>query len=122
MVWADPPLQIRGISPGASRHLARLNAPKDFEKKSSDTPYHPGIADLRTRRWERLLRHCDAHEMTKRICRPDEAARPSCNTIQPWAFCYLDEHLPRSKALATGIRRVAVYDFDVHHGNQTRIS
>ena len=35
-------------------------------------------------------------------------------------FCYLNNiAIAALEALATGIRRVAVYDFDVHHGNGT---
>src|SRR5260370_409948 len=35
-------------------------------------------------------------------------------------FCYLSNiAIAVLEALATGIKRVAVYDFDVHHGNGT---
>lgn len=97
--------------------LASLNQPEDFD---ADTPAHPGIegyarasagAALEAMRCARrgetvmsLMRPPGHHATRERIM----------------GFCYLNNiAIAALEALATGVKRVAIFDFDVHHGNGT---
>lgn len=98
--------------------LARLNAAT--EEFDADSPAYPGIANyarasagagLEAMRAARngetvfsLMRPPGHHAMRNRIM----------------GFCYLNNiAIAALEALATGTRRVAIFDFDVHHGNGT---
>jgi acetoin utilization deacetylase AcuC-like enzyme len=119
LTWAQPgpgddtPL-LRAHSP---EHLARLEAPEDFD---DDTPFLPGIA-----RYARdsvgaalsCMRATRAGEMAFSLMRP-----PGHHALRSRAmgFCYLNNvAVAVLEALASGCRRVAVFDFDVHHCNGT---
>jgi acetoin utilization deacetylase AcuC-like enzyme len=99
------------------QHLARLEQPIDFDP---DTAYHEGIA-----RYARAsvgaaldaMRLGRAGEAVFSLMRP-----PGHHATQNRAmgFCYLNNvAIAVLEALATGMDRVAVFDFDVHHGNGT---
>lgn len=119
VVWAKPgpvaePSILRAHSP---EHIARLNEPEDFDV---DTPNHPGIANYaRVSVGAALaaLKCARAGETVFSLMRP-----PGHHATRNRAmgFCYLNNiAIAVLEALATGTRRVAVYDFDVHHGNGT---
>jgi len=119
MLWAKPgpagdAAILRAHTP---EHLARLNASEDFD---ADTPAYPGIADyarasagagIEAMRAARngesvfsLMRPPGHHAMRDRIM----------------GFCFLNNiAIAALEALATGTKRVAIFDFDVHHGNGT---
>jgi acetoin utilization deacetylase AcuC-like enzyme len=98
--------------------LASLSDPsEDFD---ADSPAYPGIANyarasvgaaLEAMRCARkgetvfsLMRPPGHHAMRNRIM----------------GFCYLNNiAIAALEALATGVKRVAIFDFDVHHGNGT---
>jgi acetoin utilization deacetylase AcuC-like enzyme len=111
---SDEQAILRAHEPG---HVASLNGPEDFD---SDTPYHPGIADFaRSSVGAALeaLRCARAGESVFSLMRPPghHATR-----TRAMGFCYLNNiAIATLEALATGVKRVAVYDFDVHHGNGT---
>jgi acetoin utilization deacetylase AcuC-like enzyme len=111
---ADEAAILRAHTP---EHIARLNVPEDFD---ADTAYHPGIADYA---WRSVgaaleaLKSARAGESVFSLMRP-----PGHHATQSRAmgFCYLNSNaIAVLEAAATGARRVAVYDFDVHHGNGT---
>ncbi len=99
-------------------HLAKLDASsEDFD---ADSPAYPDIANyarasagaaleaMRTARKGEtvfsLMRPPGHHAMRNRIM----------------GFCYLNNiAIAALEALATGVKRVAIFDFDVHHGNGT---
>jgi len=119
IVWAAPEacderVILRAHSPA---HLARLTEPRDFD---NDTPFFPRIADYaRASVGAALaaLRAARAGEMVFSLMRP-----PGHHALSNRAmgFCYLNNiAISVLEALATGAKRVAVYDFDVHHGNGT---
>jgi acetoin utilization deacetylase AcuC-like enzyme len=119
LLWTRPgPVDDRVILRAHSaEHLARLDEPEDFD---TDTPYHPGIADY--------ARASVGAALTALGCaRTGENAfglmRPPghhATRDRAMGFCYLNNiAIAVLAALATGARRVAVYDFDVHHGNGT---
>ena len=98
-------------------HLARLTEPTDFD---ADTAYFPGIADYaRSSAGAALeaMRSARAGETVFSLMRP-----PGHHATRNRAmgFCYLGNiAIAALEALATGAKRVAIYDFDVHHGNGT---
>jgi acetoin utilization deacetylase AcuC-like enzyme len=98
-------------------HLERLKQEIDFD---GDTPYLPGIPDsARAAAGAGLeaMRAARAGETVFSLMRP-----PGHHATQNRAmgFCYLSNMaIALLEAQATGAKRVAVYDFDVHHGNGT---
>jgi acetoin utilization deacetylase AcuC-like enzyme len=101
----------------APEHLARLRIPEDFD---ADTPYYPHIADFARQSVAAALE-------ALKLARAGEAAfslmRPPghhATRHHAMGFCYLNNiAIAVLEALATGAKRVAVFDFDVHHGNGT---
>jgi acetoin utilization deacetylase AcuC-like enzyme len=100
-----------------AEHLERLKQEIDFD---GDTPYLPGIPEFaRASAGAGLeaMRAAKAGETVFSLMRP-----PGHHATQNRAmgFCYLSNMaIALLEAQATGAKRVAVYDFDVHHGNGT---
>jgi acetoin utilization deacetylase AcuC-like enzyme len=98
-------------------HLARLRVPIDFD---ADTAYHDGIVD-------RAMASVGAALKALQLARSGETVfslmRPPGHHATPdraMGFCYLNNiAIAVLEAAATGSKRVAVFDFDVHHGNGT---
>ncbi len=119
ITWAKPGLATDTaiFRAHAASHVARLDVPEDFD---SDTSFHPGISGFaRTSVGAALeaLRYTRAGETVFSLMRP-----PGHHATRSTAmgFCYLNNiAIAVLEALADGIKRVAVYDFDVHHGNGT---
>ena len=97
--------------------LARLEGPQNFDE---DTPFFDGISEY--------ARASAAAALTAlKIARHGENVfslmRPPghhATREQSMGFCYLNNlAIAALEAAATGTRRVAVFDFDVHHGNGT---
>ena len=97
--------------------LARLDVPEDFD---DDTPFHENIgAFARTSVAAALnaLKLARNGETVFSLMRPPghHATRQ-----KSMGFCYLNNiAIATLEARATGVKRVAVFDFDVHHGNGT---
>lgn len=99
-------------------HFARVKAAQeDFD---GDTPRHADIIEHARRSIGGAL-HALASarigEMAFSLMRP-----PGHHAVRDRAmgFCYLNSiAIAALEALATGTKRVAVFDFDVHHGNGT---
>lgn len=101
----------------AEEHLARLDEPCDFDH---DTPALPEIKTHALRSVGAALRSLDRAL----------AGKPAFSLMRPpghhatadraMGFCYLNSiAIAVLEALARGIKKVAVFDFDVHHGNGT---
>lgn len=105
---------LRAHSP---EHLARLREPQDFD---GDTPYHEGIADHAALAAGAAV---EAAHAALRGERPFCLMRPPghhATRNQAMGFCYLNSiAIAALAARAAGVSRVAVWDFDAHHGNGT---
>jgi acetoin utilization deacetylase AcuC-like enzyme len=101
----------------SAEHLARLTESDDFD---ADTPFFPNIV-------ERARASVGAALAALKAARAGESVfglmRPPghhATRRRAMGFCYLNNvAIAVLEALATGLKRVAVYDFDVHHGNGT---
>ena len=119
IAWARPgPFeQAALLRAHGAEHLARLKQQEDFDE---DTPYAPEIdqrALASAAAALEALREARAGGLAFSLMRPPghHASRR-----RAMGFCYLNNiAVAVLEALATGIRRVAVFDFDVHHGNGT---
>jgi acetoin utilization deacetylase AcuC-like enzyme len=119
LTWEAPgPVQHADLLRAHSAsHLKRLEEPFDFD---ADTPYFPKIA-------QRAQASAGAAIRAMESARAGEAAlslmRPPghhATRTQAMGFCYLSNMaIAVLAALASGSKRVAIYDFDVHHGNGT---
>jgi acetoin utilization deacetylase AcuC-like enzyme len=119
LTWTEPaPVEDSAILRAhTAQHLARLQEPLDFD---ADTPAYPGIAEHARRSvggaWQ-ALQSARAGEAAFSLMRP-----PGHHAMRERAmgFCYLNSiAIAALEAGAAGCKRVAVFDFDVHHGNGT---
>ena len=118
--WAEPlPVNEESILRAHSKaHLAHVKDPSaNFD---ADTPAYPGI-------YEHALRSIGGALHALQAARKGRTAfsllrPPGHHATQDRAmgFCFLNSiAIAALEAQATGTRKVAVYDFDVHHGNGT---
>jgi acetoin utilization deacetylase AcuC-like enzyme len=128
---AHPAWEFRALPPAASlsdvtllrahtsAHLRRLAQPHDFD---ADTPFFPGIADHARHAVSAALAATE-HALSQRspafaLMRPP-GHHATADTAM--GFCYLN-HIAIAALHAhhqLGARRVAIWDFDAHHGNGT---
>lgn len=108
-------------------HLRRLAEPRDFDP---DTPYFPGIADHARRAVSAAVegaRHAlQTREPVFSLMRPPGHHATADRAM---GFCYLNaiaiaalaaqRDFDPSRPAAAPARRIAVWDFDAHHGNGT---
>ncbi len=111
---ADETAILRAHSP---KLVGRLGEEGDFD---ADTPWFPNIEEHARRSVGAALaclKAARAGEVSFSLMRPP-GHHATRNRIM--GFCYLNNiAIAALEALATGARRVAVFDFDVHHGNGT---
>lgn len=110
----------------SAAHLKRLSQPRDFD---ADTPYFPGIAEHARRAVgaaiEAALHASATREPSFSLMRPPGHHATSDTAM---GFCYLNQIAiatlvaQRSLAASRGAGaapKVAIWDFDAHHGNGT---
>jgi len=111
---ADDEAILRAHAP---EHVARLRIPQDFD---GDTPYFPQIADFARSSVAAALdalKFALSGETVFSLMRPPGHHATRNHSM---GFCYLNNvAIAALEALASSTKRVAVYDFDVHHGNGT---
>ena len=104
-----------------AEHVRRLELPRDFD---DDTPFFPGIAE-HARRAVTAALEVAAHAL--------ETKEPAFSLMRPpghhatatqaMGFCYLNQialaAIHAQRAFGERCRRVAIWDFDAHHGNGT---
>ncbi len=119
--WAAPIADVPDeviLRAHTKEHLARVKAAA--EEFDGDTPAHAGIIEHARRSIGgalQALKLARKGEMAFSLMRPPghHAARE-----RAMGFCYLNSiAIAALEAIASGTKRVAVYDFDVHHGNGT---
>ena len=97
--------------------LARLKVPEDFD---ADTPFFDGIGQ---RARASVAAALDALQFAREGKNVFSLMRPPghhATRETSMGFCYLNNlAIAALEAVATGAKRVAVFDFDVHHGNGT---
>ena len=97
--------------------LGRLSGGTDFD---GDTPWHENIADFARASVAAAL---DAMKLARAGESVFSLMRPPghhATRTHAMGFCYLNNiAIAALEALASGTERVAVFDFDVHHGNGT---
>jgi acetoin utilization deacetylase AcuC-like enzyme len=98
-------------------HLDRLRQPIDLD---GDTPYYPGIEEHARRAAGAAITSVD---LALRGRESFSLMRPPghhATSTEAMGFCYLNSiAIAAYYALATGCARVAIWDFDAHHGNGT---
>ena len=117
--WVEPPTATPDqlLRAHAPEHLVRLALPLDFD---GDTPFHAGIGDHARRGAGGALKALElarAGEPSFSLLRPPghHATRQT-----PMGFCYLSSlAIAAHEAVASGVQRIGLFDFDVHHGNGT---
>ena len=119
LAWAAPGgvSEAQILRAHSSELLARLQIPHDFD---ADTPFCENIAGFaRASAGAALtaLKAARGGENVFSLMRPPgHHATPS----HAMGFCYLNNvAIAVLEAVATGSKRAAVFDFDVHHGNGT---
>lgn len=100
-----------------SEMLVRLKGPGDFD---ADTPFHENIGDYARASAAAAL---DALQMARTGKTAFSLMRPPghhATRARAMGFCYLNNiAIAALDAISSGTRRIAVFDFDVHHGNGT---
>lgn len=119
LTWTEPAAVAEAtlLRAHAPEHLKRLEQEPDFD---ADTPYFEGIgryARASAGAGLEAMKAARAGHSVFSLMRPPghHATR-----TRAMGFCYLNNiAIACLDALATGCKRVAVFDFDVHHGNGT---
>ncbi len=119
LTWAKPSrvedaVLLRAHSP---EHLARLQQPSDFD---TDTPFFEHISDYARASVGAALDAMKAARAGETVFSLMRPPGHHATRTRAMGFCYLSNiAIAALEALATGCRRIAIYDFDVHHGNGT---
>jgi acetoin utilization deacetylase AcuC-like enzyme len=118
--WQRPPDTVADavlLRAHSAAHLRRLDQPRDFD---ADTPFLPNIPT-------HARRAVAAAVQAATLAREGDPAfslmRPPghhATASQAMGFCYLNQiAVAALEARASGVERVAIWDFDAHHGNGT---
>jgi acetoin utilization deacetylase AcuC-like enzyme len=98
-------------------HLARLTRLEDFDE---DTPAYPNLVDYARASVAAALDALKAARAGESVFSLMRPPGHHATRNRAMGFCYLNNvAIAALEALATGAKRVAVFDFDVHHGNGT---
>lgn len=98
-------------------YIARLRIPRDFD---ADTPYFPDIESLARNSAGAALRALECARRGETVFSLMRPPGHHATRNEIMGFCYLNNvAIAALHARATGTKRIAVFDFDVHHGNGT---
>jgi acetoin utilization deacetylase AcuC-like enzyme len=121
-------LDIKWIAPGPCPdeailrahipdHLERLRLARDFD---SDTPYYDNIEAYARASAGAALKGLDLADPDKPVFSLMRPPGHHATKARAMGFCYLSNAaIAALEARARGVEKVAVFDFDVHHGNGT---
>lgn len=110
---ADEPALLAAHTPALIR---RIQHAPDID---GDTPYFPGIYDHARRAVGAALDAADAALAGQKAFSLMRPPGHHCTRTQAMGFCYLNQIALAALHAAAAGRRVAVWDFDAHHGNGT---
>jgi acetoin utilization deacetylase AcuC-like enzyme len=97
--------------------LARLKIPKNFD---ADTPFYENISEFARASAAAALDALKIALTGKNVLSLMRPPGHHATREKSTGFCYLNNiAIAVLEALAIGIKRIAVFDFDVHHGNGT---
>ncbi len=119
ITWGLPgtvtePALLRAHAP---EHLARLSEARDFDV---DTPFFQDIGKYAKASVGAALEALRAARAGERVFSLMRPPGHHATRTRAMGFCYLNNiAIACLEALATGCKRIAVFDFDVHHGNGT---
>jgi len=119
LTWATPmpagdEAVLRAHNP---EHVARLRIPRDFD---ADTAFFPNIESLARNATGAALVALDRARKGESVFSLMRPPGHHATRNEAMGFCYLNNvAIAALQALATGTKRIAVFDFDVHHGNGT---
>lgn len=118
--WQTPPMTVDDATlllAHDAAHLKRLAVPRDFD---ADTPYLPRIAEHAR---QAVAAAITTAELAQKGERTFSLMRPPghhATGSQAMGFCYLNQIAVAAVMVrARGVPRVAIWDFDAHHGNGT---
>lgn len=117
--WESPavPEEKAILRAHSEEHLVRLREPRDFDP---DTPYFPGIAAYARASAGAALGALEASRKGETVMSLMRPPGHHATRHRAMGFCYLNNvAIAALEALATGAKRIAIFDFDVHHGNGT---
>jgi acetoin utilization deacetylase AcuC-like enzyme len=98
-------------------HLDRLRRPIDFD---ADTPYYPAIDEHARRAAGAAIVAVDLALSGKESFSLMRPPGHHASATSAMGFCYLNSiAIAAEYALVMGCERVAIWDFDAHHGNGT---
>jgi acetoin utilization deacetylase AcuC-like enzyme len=101
----------------SAEHLARLPKLEEFD---ADTPAFPGLLGYARASVSAALDALNAAQAGERVFSLMRPPGHHALRSRAMGFCYLNNiAIAALEALARGVTRVAVFDFDVHHGNGT---
>jgi acetoin utilization deacetylase AcuC-like enzyme len=118
-VWIKPRLALENevLRAHHPKHLERLRKPVDFD---ADTPYYPGIEEHARRAAGAAIGSVDLALGGKKVFALFRPPGHHATPTKAMGFCYLNSiAIAAHHALAIGCERVAIWDFDAHHGNGT---
>lgn len=118
--WAAP-MEVKDeqiLRAHSPEHLARVKA--GGEAFDGDTPAHPNIIEHARRSVGAALQALKAARAGETVFSLMRPPGHHATRDRAMGFCYFNSiAIAALEALASGSHRVAVYDFDVHHGNGT---
>ena len=119
ITWSEPGTcdDVAILRAHAPEHLARLARLEDFDE---DTPAYPNLVDYARASVAAALDALKAARAGETVFSLMRPPGHHATRNRAMGFCYLNNvAIAVLEALATGAKRVAVFDFDVHHGNGT---
>lgn len=118
-IWRTPdqmPADAVLLAAHDPKLLKRLQQAADIDE---DTPYFPGIYDHARRSVAAALAAAQAALTGSKAFSLMRPPGHHCTRHQAMGFCYLNQIAIAALHAAAQGRRVAVWDFDAHHGNGT---